>query len=1278
MHVSRNAILVISTWVLASPFALLPQEGRGSQLTGETVPLCQPSNHANPIFLAELYRDEVKNFKAQPEHKQRESSLVLDKTITETLGGGEVHTYELSLKANQFVRMAVTQHHIDTAQFLFGPDGEELAESDSLSGYEGTEEISWVAAVPGTYKLEVRCPDKFSSPGTYSLRMEELRASRPNDHTRVRAERLWMDSLKLYSKQTKESFNAVAGNLKELIPLWQELGDPAGEADALEMRASVESQNGAFETALVDFRHVVELRHQLGDSYGEISALHSVAMCHVGSHQFSNALEDLQRALTISTDLGDQAQLWGEMGSVQQELGQTDEEKKTYDRALQLYQRSEQHTEAIAPLLKISESLLAEKKYSLSDQFAQKALDIAKKFRDRPNEGRSDLLLARIAESRRNYDYAQSLYAAAARILLDSADERGRAQALAGYGQVCATLGDDNCAAYWLSQAIKIHEATKDYGSLLSSGTTLAEVLNKKGQEQAALKALGGLLKVADILQDKPDQARILNAMGVSETHLHQHEQALDSYQRALALRKETRDRNGEASTLSDLGDLYSEMGQLEQAHETFRTALQIFAEEKNLAGAAVLRQRWAGVYRKQKDYPKAAENLYLSIETYDNLRSTVGSDTNRMSFTAGLVSAPREMASLLAEIDSAGKYSVPPKLREKGDDLASVAFYFADRTKARGLADIMAGDISGTRVEVTSRIAVTAKNVPLHEHEILVEYLVQPEETLMWMIPQSGAAARMLKVPIGRDQLQSLIDQARPRPFVGRGVKVETESVGPKGASGPNLKVLEQLYNLLLSPALKETPSGTSVLVVPDGPLLLLPFEMWGHDTPAGWKWADSDFVFRYYYSAVMLAMLREAEMGGSPVGIVRKPKPNLQPKLLAFGDPDYSNSRETASPDRGQTRSAFEQAGYKIPPLPGTRVEVRDIGKVFGLASDSPDLRLASAATKSALKRLDKSGELGQYKYLHFATHGILADDVPAVGQPALILAGDSDSDGFLTMKEIQDLRVNADLVVLSACQTGLGKQITGEGAMGMARAFMVAGASSVVVSLWSVADESTAMLMQQFYTHLVKEHRGKGEALQLAREELRKQYPDPYFWAPFVLIGEDSALKPAPVSRAPNSASKAAEAHDVSLNQEEGKTSQNLNGQRSPTAAAQPEQSSPVGNPGTSSVQRFLAVHFALSSTMNWATDNCTGLMTLENRVLRYRAVKGTHPLHSFDIPLASIKEVKKNSFMGSAFQAFHVRLKTGENYDFALLDNTGQRLQSPATFLDAIHAAIAQTP
>ncbi|HEY6290934.1 MAG TPA: caspase family protein [Terriglobia bacterium] len=137
--------------------------------------------------------------------------------------------------------------------------------------------------------------------------------------------------------------------------------------------------------------------------------------------------------------------------------------------------------------------------------------------------------------------------------------------------------------------------------------------------------------------------------------------------------------------------------------------------------------------------------------------------------------------------------------------------------------------------------------------------------------------------------------------------------------------------------------------------------------------------------------------------------------------------------------------------------------------------------------------------------------------------------------------------------------------------------------------------------------------------------------------------------------------------------GGSSSSLGAQSPPVTIGQPEQST-AGTLGSSNVQRFPVVHFALATTMDWATDNCSGWMTIENGVLHYRAVKGTHPLHSFDIRLDSIKEVKKNSFMGSAFQAFHIREKGGQNYNFALLDSSLQQVQNPGSLINAIQTAI----
>jgi hypothetical protein len=118
----------------------------------------------------------------------------------------------------------------------------------------------------------------------------------------------------------------------------------------------------------------------------------------------------------------------------------------------------------------------------------------------------------------------------------------------------------------------------------------------------------------------------------------------------------------------------------------------------------------------------------------------------------------------------------------------------------------------------------------------------------------------------------------------------------------------------------------------------------------------------------------------------------------------------------------------------------------------------------------------------------------------------------------------------------------------------------------------------------------------------------------------------------------------------------------------------QSSQPAAPANSQGQRFVVVHFALSTTMNWMTDNCVGWMTIDNGMITYRAVRGTHGLHSFEIPVKDIKEAKRNTMMGSAFMAFHIRLKSGENYDFSMLDSSGQQLQNPTILLDAIHAAM----
>ena len=154
-------------------------------------------------------------------------------------------------------------------------------------------------------------------------------------------------------------------------------------------------------------------------------------------------------------------------------------------------------------------------------------------------------------------------------------------------------------------------------------------------------------------------------------------------------------------------------------------------------------------------------------------------------------------------------------------------------------------------------------------------------------------------------------------------------------------------------------------------------------------------------------------------------------------------------------------------------------------------------------------KSEKLSLYKYLHFAAHGNVDEAHPARSGIVLSPLTDPKEDGTLQMNEIMQLKLNADLVTLSACRTGLGKLLHGEGMIGLTRAFIYAGANSVVVSLWNVNDVATASLMKSFYQNL-QSGMPKAEALRQAKLELltgeKRAWRHPYYWAPFVLIGEN----------------------------------------------------------------------------------------------------------------------------------------------------------------------------
>jgi CHAT domain-containing protein len=296
-------------------------------------------------------------------------------------------------------------------------------------------------------------------------------------------------------------------------------------------------------------------------------------------------------------------------------------------------------------------------------------------------------------------------------------------------------------------------------------------------------------------------------------------------------------------------------------------------------------------------------------------------------------------------------------------------------------------------------------------------------------------------------------------------------------------------LFRLLLAPVVGELGGLRRLVIVPDGLLYYLPFDaLVGHP-----RRVLEDFAIAYAPSATAYSLMVRAK---------REQHRTAGRELLAFGDPQFrAGGRRSNAEGPALVRSIYRSTGFTFPPLPNSRTEVAGIASLF--PEGQQKTYLGASATKSSLF----SEKLDSYRRLHFATHAMLDERTPAQCGIALTPDGSKDDDGILRMNEIVEMKLNADLVVLSACQSGLGKLVRGEGMIGLTRAFLYAGAGSVVVSLWKVDDLATSVFMQKFYKRM-QEGAGIPAALRQAKLDMMGSgvpaYRNPYYWAPFVVTG------------------------------------------------------------------------------------------------------------------------------------------------------------------------------
>jgi CHAT domain-containing protein len=394
--------------------------------------------------------------------------------------------------------------------------------------------------------------------------------------------------------------------------------------------------------------------------------------------------------------------------------------------------------------------------------------------------------------------------------------------------------------------------------------------------------------------------------------------------------------------------------------------------------------------------------------------------------------------------------------------------------------------------------------------------FAVTKDSAALYKIPSRGAMN--IQVTEMRDQIvpqslrRSVVDLGGTRGLSDeRGLGVSATSA--LGNAAAFAAASNTVYKSAVEPA-AALVADKRLLVVADGVLNYVPFEALvsapGSDYAALPYLVNTNEIV-YAPSASVVAAVRQqsnAAASANSKGVLVVADPvfdSADARAKSAAAAENAPAFESAVADvTGANQSSAPPAGFKLARLAGTRTEAQEIEKLARASGFAPDVWLDLDASEANVKTRD----ITKYRLVHVATHGLLDAERPQFTGVVLSLVGNHDADGFLRTDEVFNLRLGAQLVMLSACETGLGKEKRGEGVIGLTRAFLYAGSPSVGVSLWSVADRSTAELMSDFYKRLLtKQQPAPPAALRAAQQQMiaGKKYSAPFYWAPFVLVGD-----------------------------------------------------------------------------------------------------------------------------------------------------------------------------
>jgi CHAT domain-containing protein len=888
-------------------------------------------------------------------------------------------------------------------------------------------------------------------------------------------------------------------NIQNSQVLAQTPTDRKAEADQLLQQGREQYQTSQFEAAKESWLQALTIYREIKDRQGEGRSLGNLGAAYLSLGDYAKAIDYQRQRLAIAREIKDpvgEGQSLGNLGVAYYFLGDYTQAIDYQQQSLAIARENKNPLGEGQSLGNLGVAYYALGNYTQAIDYHQQSLAITRELKDPQSEGASLGNLGNAYDALGDYAKAIEYHQQHLAIAKSIKDRLGEGNALGNLGSAYDALGDYAKAIDYHQQHLAIAREIKDPLGEGKSLGNLGNAYDGLGDYAKAIDYHQQRLGIAKSIKDRLGERAALNNLGLAHYALGDYAKAIDYHQQSLAIAKELNYRLGVGQSLGNLGNADYSLGDYAKAIDYHQQYLTIAREIKNKEGEGIALNNLGLALFKSGNLTQAETILRAGIETFEFQRERLG---NNDAYKVSIFEEQARTYRLLQRVLIAqNKPEAALEIAERGRARAFVELL---RRRNATTSDSPNSPITPPTIKLLQKIAKQQNATLVQYSRITDDFKINGKqqthesELYIWVIKPTGEVTfrKADLKPLWQKQDTSLEDLVftsrdsigvRNLPIVG----IVPRPGARQRQEASLTEQLQQLHKLLIEPIadLLPTDPNAHVVFMPQGELFLVPF-------PA-LKDKDGKYLIEKHTiltapSIEVLALTRQQRQRVGAQGLA----PLQGNDAIIVGNP----TMPSVPPEPGQP-------AQPLPSLPGSEMEANAIAP---LLKTKP--LIGNQATKSAIKQL-----MPKARIIHLATHGLL-DEFRGLGS-AIALAPDSPSsvptltkgaigevDGLLTAEEILDMKLNAELVVLSACNTGRGR-LTGDGVIGLSRSIISAGVPSVLVSLWAVPDAPTASLMTEFYQNLQK-NPDKAHALRQAMLTTMKQHPNPKNWAAFTLIGE-----------------------------------------------------------------------------------------------------------------------------------------------------------------------------